>query len=51
MFVDKPYFMEKEEWFYFDAEEKKFKLTKDAPKEAIESYKEFYSLLETMGKN
>ena len=38
-----PYFMENEEWFYFDSSEKIYKLTDKAPKKARESYKEFYS--------
>ena len=40
---DKPYFMENEEWYYFDEEEWCFKLTDKAPKEAVESYIDFYS--------
>ena len=38
----KPYFMENEEWYYFDPEEWCYKLTDKAPTEAVESYKEFY---------
>ena len=41
--VDMPYFMENEEWFYFDSSEKIYKLTDMAPKKARDSYKEFYS--------
>ena len=37
-----PYFMENEEWWFYDWEEMKYKLTEKAPKEAIESYEEFY---------
>ena len=39
---DMPYFMENNEWFYFDFENKKFRLTSSAPPEAKESYNEFY---------
>ena len=45
MRIPKPYFMENENWFYYDEEKEIYKLTKEAPKEAIESYKEFYELL------
>ena len=37
-----PYFLKKEEWYYFDEEEGIFKLTDKAPKKAIDSYNEFY---------
>ena len=43
MDVERPYFMENDEWYYYDNKESIFKLTDKAPKEAIESYKEFYS--------
>lgn len=39
---DMPYFMENEEWYYFDYEKKRYMLTDKAPKEAIESYEDFY---------
>jgi hypothetical protein len=38
-----PYFMENKDWYYFDKEEWCYKLTDKAPKEAVESYKEFYT--------
>lgn len=38
-----PYFMTNKEWYYYDEKEEKYKLTDKAPKEAIESYKEYYS--------
>lgn len=41
--VERPYFMENEEWYYYDEEEGIFKLTDKAPQEAIDSYNEFYS--------
>ena len=37
-----PYFMTNEEWYYHDDKENKYYLTDKAPKEAIESYNEFY---------
>lgn len=40
-----PYFMENEEWFYFDYEKKKYVLTDKAPEKAKESYKEYYKQL------
>lgn len=43
MTLPKPYFMQNKEWYYFDEEEFMYKLTKDAPDEAKQSYKEFYS--------
>lgn len=45
MITNKPYFMENKEWFYFDEKEFCYKLTDKAPKKAIESYKEFYNLI------
>ena len=38
-----PYFMENKEWFYFDEDEFRYKLTDKAPKKAKESYEEFYN--------
>ena len=40
--LDRPYFMENKTWYYWDKKEWKYKLTKEAPKKAIESYNEFY---------
>lgn len=45
MMLEKPYFMEHEEWYYFDEKEFCYKLTEKAPKEAIESYNKFYETL------
>jgi hypothetical protein len=45
MRVEEPYFMSNKEWYYFDEEEFCYKLTDKAPKEAVESYEEFYRLL------
>lgn len=40
--VDMPYFMENDEWYYFDSEQKKYLLTEKAPQKAKESYTHFY---------
>jgi hypothetical protein len=45
MTTEKPYFMENSDWFYFDESEWKYKLTENATKEAIESYNDYYELL------
>jgi hypothetical protein len=37
--------MKNEEWYFFDEKEDMYKLTKEAPKEAIESYNNFCELL------
>ena len=44
---DRPYFMENDEWYYFDG--KRFVLTDKAPKPAEQSYKEFYAGEKDMG--
>ncbi len=38
-----PYFMKNPEWYYHDAEKMRYFLTDKAPREAIESYNEFYA--------
>ena len=40
-----PFFLKNESWWYFDPDddERGYKLTDDAPPEAIDSYNEFYS--------
>lgn len=43
--IDKPYFMENPLWYYHDNDEMIYKLTNDAPQDAIDSYNEFYKLL------
>lgn len=45
MTLEKPYFMENEEWYYFDEKDFMYKLTEKAPEEAVKSYEEFYALL------
>ena len=48
MRIDKePYFLSNKDWCYYDEEEFCYKLTDKATKEAIESYKEFYDLLDS----
>ena len=37
-----PYFLQNPEWYYFDEDEWKYKLTEKATEEAKKSYKEFY---------
>lgn len=39
------YFFKNKDWYYFDKEKHKLFLTDKAPKEAIESYNEFYEKL------
>ena len=38
--LEMPYFMENEEWYYFDGN--RFRLTDKAPEEAKKSLEEFY---------
>lgn len=44
--IDMPYFMENDEWYYFDYEEKKYKITDKAPDKAKESYERFLKEVE-----
>lgn len=44
--LEMPYFLNNKEWYYYDEKEEKYKLTDKAPKEAVESYKQFYKELE-----
>ncbi len=41
----KPYYLSNKEWYYYDPDERKYKLTEKAPPEAIKSYEEFYEIL------
>lgn len=43
---EEPYFLTNPEWYYYDEVELKYKLTDKAPEKAINSYKEFYKLLD-----
>lgn len=49
MDLEKPYYKINKEWYYFDENEGRDVLTDKAPKKAIESYKEFYKMIETGG--
>lgn len=49
MTIDQPYFMENDEWYYFDFAEKKYKLTEKAPDRAKESYDEYNKMLKLYG--
>ena len=44
--LEKPYFMENDEWYYFDEDAFKYVLTDKAPEKAVESYKEYYKLVD-----
>lgn len=46
--LDTPYFFENKDWYYYDEEDEVYKLTDKAPKEAIESYNEFYSEIKNL---
>ena len=46
MKIPEPYFMTNEEWFYFDEDEWRYKLTEKAPEKAMKSYEEFYEKLD-----
>lgn len=46
MYVEEPYFLTNKEWYYFDEEEFKYKLTDKATDKAKESYKKFYEEIE-----
>jgi hypothetical protein len=45
MTIDKPYFMLSDLWYDYDDELGIYILTDDAPQEAIDSYNEFYQVL------
>ena len=40
---EKPYFLENEEWYTFDEDEFRYRLTDNAPENAIKSFIDFYS--------
>lgn len=48
MRTEEPYFMTNKDWFYFDENDFMYKLTDQAPPKAIESYNEFYDLLNSI---
>lgn len=43
--IDMPYFMTNEEWFFLDAEKRKYVLTEKAPEKAKNSYEQYYKEL------
>ena len=42
----KPYFLTNKEWYYYDMDSGRYKLTDKAPKKAIDSYNEYYKELD-----
>ena len=44
---DIPHFMDKDEWYFYDEKEHRYKLTERAPETARKIYEEFYRLIET----
>lgn len=44
--IEKPYFLENEEWYYFDEKKFCYKLTDKATEKAKQSYQDFYEELE-----
>ena len=44
--VEIPYFMNNQEWFFYDYEKKKYILTSKASEKAKKSYEEFYKDVE-----
>lgn len=42
MIKKRPYFMNEEEWYYYDYGEERYKLTSKATEEAKKSYNEYY---------
>ena len=45
MTIEKPYFMNNNEWYYFDEKDFMYKLTSAATEKAKESYRDFYKEL------
>lgn len=46
MLLEKPYFMENEEWYYHDKKKNRYFLTDNAPEKAKKSYEEHYAQLD-----
>lgn len=42
MFVDEPYFMQNEDWYYFSGKSRKYEIYNNVPDEVKQSYEEFY---------
>ena len=40
--IDEPYFMTNEKWYFYDYDEKKYKLTDNVSKKVKDSYEEYY---------
>lgn len=40
--ADTPYFLTNKEWYYYDMDTGRYRLTDKAPEKAIESYKKYY---------
>lgn len=45
MRVKEPYFMTNKDWYYFDEPNMIYKLTNKAPQKAIDSYNEYYRII------
>ncbi len=45
MNIEKPFFMQNSDWYYYDEEKGQYFLTDSAPEEAVKSYHDFYELL------
>lgn len=43
--IDEPVFLRNSDWYFYDAKEKRYKLTDKAPSDAVRSYKEFYQTI------
>lgn len=43
MKIEKPYFLKKPEWYYYDTQEYRYKLTDKATEEAKKSYEDYYA--------
>lgn len=46
MIIQPPYFMENPDWYYWDEEEFRYKLTDAATEKARASYAEYYEIIE-----
>ena len=49
MIVDEPYFMTNKLWYKYSLEKLIYILTPEAPPKAVESYNEFYKLIDNKG--
>lgn len=45
--IERPYFLQNEDWYKFNEDECRYELTDKAPKAARESYEQFYKELES----